>query len=97
MNKKIVLIFVLLVLVPLFVSFFIELSLKFFHVELEVKTINQSRMFLLSVAFLGNAFIIWKNYSTAANSVVWYMIGLFFLILSALFLYILNSLSNFGF
>ena len=96
-KKKVYLIFVLFVLLPIIVSIFNgylaeerPLGWSYDH-RIQVTTWS------LWTILVGNAAILYFNYSGGQNSVLWYIVSSLLLIISAFLLHSLYLLSNFGF
>ena len=58
---------------------------------------NEISMIALAVSFFGALFGVYFNYRSGTKSIKWYFIYILSAIFSVGYLYIINSLSNFGF
>ncbi len=96
-HKNSTIIFSIFILVPWTIALFVESSSRALGFDLKIHTFNQIRIFSLWTAVLGCTFLIFRNYSQKLHSVLWYMLPGFFALASLGFIYILSSLSHFGF
>lgn len=97
LNKKFSLIFLVLVLVPIFFSY-----LNFKYANLRnfswgYNHINQISIFSLLVAIGGNLLIFFQNKKSMQYSRFWKIFSILVIIILLILLYIGSSLSNFGF
>lgn len=95
-NKKLFLILIILILIPLLHPFvFSCISRGEYFYEYGC---NQISFFIFSIVPLIGAIILGVlNRTSGYRSIKWYLISAFIIIISTLYLYSLYSLSNFGF
>ena len=97
MHKKFISIFILFVVVPIsgfiYLPSYLESNIKGFYPADHMSTL----LSLLWISILACGYILFDNYTTKKNSILWYILGTVFGVGSILFWYLFYSLSNIGF
>ncbi len=96
-NKKLWIIFVLIVIVPFILGLSPDSLLNTIGCRGEVPICNNFRFVFFSISILAAVYVIYANHSRGSRGNLWYALGLIFLIVDVLFVFTLYSLSNFGF
>lgn len=95
-NKKFLVVFILTVLLPLFLLFYLPV----FRGRDNVISYSDNRIlfsFLLWIPIISCVYIVFKNYTARNNNIIWYIIASLLGVILFLFWYAVESLSNFGF
>lgn len=96
-SKKLLIVFIFVVLLPLSLVFLVEITLKGLDIRWEVRSLNNFRFVCLITSAAASLYIICQNKIKALNSIFWYVLGGLFIIMSIGFFYAIYSLSHFGF
>ena len=97
LKKKLILIFLVLVLLPIAASFINGYIGNLHPLSWSDDHRNQVTLWSLGVIIFGNVTVLFLNYSKGLNSILLYVISSLLLVISAFLLYALNMLQNFGF
>jgi len=95
-NKKLFLIFLVSVIIPIILSFLFNCFIKGIYF-FEYKCSSVSFVLLSSIPLIGSIYTIYLNHKTGYKSKIWYIISSLMILVLIIIILSLYSLSNFGF
>ena len=96
-NKKYILIELFFLVIPILLSCINAQYSSISQFSWGYDRINTISISALLIAILGNLYIYWQNKKSIVPSRLWKTTSLILIVILAVYLYVGNSLSNFGF
>lgn len=97
MKNNFLVVFVVLVLIPIFIFFAIEEWVEDHNLDLDTHSINDMRLVLSLLATFSSVYILRVNWKRKIHSWLWYAIGALSLLVSGGLAFLIIAFSGFGF
>ncbi|OGN00012.1 MAG: hypothetical protein A3B91_03375 [Candidatus Yanofskybacteria bacterium RIFCSPHIGHO2_02_FULL_41_29] len=96
MNAKVKRVFIIFVITPILLAMLNWLFSGRYFLSWAYYRTNEISMIALAISFFGSLLVVYFNYRLEKRR-IWYVISIISALVSAIYFYIVRSLSNFGF